>query len=329
MTVTLTRFQLCRLLLRFAAGLVLLACGAAHGQYPSRPVRIIVMIPPGGAPDIVARVIGEKLTTDLGQPFVIENRAGANGNIAGEMVARAAPDGHTLLLAADSLITINPHLYPAMSFSTLDDLAPVATLGSNQFVLSVHPSVPAKNLREFIDHARRANPPLNYASGGNGSQHQIAMELLKSRAGINLVHVPYSGGSPATLATVAGEVAVMFAGSSTAGQIKAGKLRALAVTGAARSSDFPDLPAIAEMYPNYEVTIWIGLFAPAHTPASVLNSLRTEINRTLALPEFKARLNAAGGLTPYVTTLVEFSSLIRRDHTRYGKLVKETGIKPD
>jgi tripartite-type tricarboxylate transporter receptor subunit TctC len=121
----------------------------------------------------------------------------------------------------------------------------------------------------------------------------------------------------------------MFAGSSTAGQIKAGKLRALAVTGAARSSDFPDLPAIAEMYPNYEVTIWIGLFAPAHTPASVLNSLRTEINRTLALPEFKARLNAAGGLTPYVTTLVEFSSLIRRDHTRYGKLVKETGIKPD
>jgi len=312
-----------------AAGLALLACMAAQAQYPSRPVRVVVMIPPGGAPDIAARVVGEKLAADFGQPFVIENRAGSNGNIAGDLVAKAAPDGHTLLLAADSLITINPHLYPAMPFSVLDDLVPVATLASNQFVLSVHPSVPAKNFTEFIDYARRANPPLNYASGGNGSQHQISMELLKARAGIPLVHVPYKGGSPATLATVAGEVAAMFAGSSTAPQIRAGRLRALAVTSAKRAAEFPDLPAIAEFYPGYEVTIWIGLFAPAHTPDAVLAKLRSGVNSALALPDVRSKFANAGGLDAYVTTPAEFAALIRRDLARYGKLVKDTGIRLD
>lgn len=323
------RTLLFRIAHRWAIALVLLACTAAHAQYPSRPVRVIVMIPPGGAPDIAARVVGEKLAADFGQAFVIENRAGANGNIAGDLVAKAAPDGYTLLLAADSLITINPHLYAAMPFSPLDDLAPVATLASNQFVLSVHPSVPAKNFAEFIEYARRANPPLNYASGGNGSQHQISMELLKARAGIQLVHVPYKGGTPATLATVAGEVAAMFAGSSTAPQIRAGKLRALAVTSTKRAPDFPDLPALAEFYPGYEVTIWIGLFAPAQTPETILAKLRSGVNAALAQPEVRTRLNNAGGLDPYITTPAEFTALIRRDHAKYGKLVKDTGIRLD
>jgi len=321
------RFSLLRFFVCCAAGMTLLTSAAA--QYPSRPVRVIVMIPAGGAPDIAARVVGEKLAADFAQPVVIENRAGSNGNIAGSLVAKAAPDGHTLLLAADSLITINPHLYPAMPFSALDDLTPVATLASNQFVLSVNPAMPAKDFSEFIDYARRANPPLNYASGGNGSQHHISMELLKARAGIPLVHVPYKGGSPATLATVAGEVAVMFAGSSTAPQIRAGKLRALAVTSAKRAPEFPDLPAIAEFFPGYEVTIWIGLFAPARTPDAMLARLRSGINGALALPDVKTRLANAGGLDAFVTSPAEFAALIRRDYARYGKLVKDTGIRLD
>ena len=226
----------------------------------------MVTIPPGGAPDIAARLVGQKLSETIGQPVVVENRPGANGNTAAGEVARAPPDGYTLLLAADSLITINPHLYARMPIDTLKDLTPVATLVANQFVLSVNPSLPVKTFQEFIEYAKKANPPLNYASGGNGSQHQLTMEMLKARAGINLVHVPYRGGAPATTATMAGEVAAMFAGTSTAPQIKAGRLRALAVSGAKRSSAFPELPTIAEFYPGFENSIWLGLFGPAGMP---------------------------------------------------------------
>src|SRR3954470_21644675 len=209
--------------------------------YPSRPITIIVPIPPGGAPDIAARVVAQKLSENIGQPVVVENKAGANGNIANELVARAAPDGHTLGLLADSQITINPHLYK-MPIDTLRDLTPVAPVAANQFVLTVNPSLPVKTFAEFIEYARKANPPLAYASGGNGSQHHLTMEMLKQRAGIQLLHVPYKGGAPAATATVAGETAAMWAGSSNAPQIKAGRLKALAVSGARRSAQYPELP---------------------------------------------------------------------------------------
>src|SRR5258706_9687104 len=210
-------------LLRFvAATLALAVWTGVLAQYPSRAIKIVVTIPPGGAPDLVARIFGQKLSEDLGQPVVIENRPGATGNTAAEAVAKSAPDGYTLILAADSLIAINPHLYARMPIDTLKDLAPIASLVSNQFVLSVNPSLPVKNFAEFIEYAKKSNPPLNYASGGNGSQHQITMEMLKARAGMNLVHVPYRGGAPATTATMSGEVAAMFAGTSTAPQIKPG-----------------------------------------------------------------------------------------------------------
>src|ERR1051326_3849096 len=176
---------------RMTAVLALLAVTGAWAQYPSRPVRLLVTIPPGGAPDIAARVVGQKLAEALAQQFVVDNRPGSNGNIAAELVAKAAPDGYTLGLFADSLIVINPHLYARMPVDTLRDLAPVGTVASNQFVLSVNPAVPVKSFQEFVDYARRANPPLPYASGGNGSQHQMCMEMLKQRAGIQLVHVPY------------------------------------------------------------------------------------------------------------------------------------------
>jgi tripartite-type tricarboxylate transporter receptor subunit TctC len=303
--------------------------GASLAQYPSRPVRIVVTIPPGGAPDLTARILADRLTSQLGQAFVVENKVGSNGNIAAEYVAKGEADGYTLLLGADSLITINPHVYSRMLIDVQRDLVPVASLVSNMFVLSVNPSLPVKSFQEFVEYARKANPPLNYASGGNGSQHQFMMEALKQRAGINLVHIPYKGGSPATRATVAGEVAAMFAGTSTAPQIKAGRLRALAVTGAHRSHLFPDLPAIGEVYPGYEMTIWLGLFAPAGTPEPVLARLREEIAKALASPEVKERLNNAGGLQPLVTSPAEFAALIHRDDEKYGKLVRELGVKVD
>ena len=307
----------------------LFAAASAFAQYPARPIKIVVTIPPGGAPDITARVVGQKVSESIGQPVVVENRPGANGNTAAAEVARAASDGYTLLLAADSLITINPHLYSKMPIDTLKDLAPVASLVSNQFVLSVNPSLPVKTFQEFIEYAKKANPPLNYASGGNGSQHQLTMEMLKARAGIPLVHVPYRGGAPATTATMAGEVAAMFAGTSTAPQIKAGRLRALATSGAARSTAFPELPTIGEFYPGFENSIWLGLFGPAGLPQEVLQKLRAEVRKALEAPEVKEKLHGAGGLEPLVTTPDEFSALIRRDYDRFGKLIKDVGIKAD
>ena len=314
-----------------AAALLVLNCAAADAvaQYPTRPVRLIVPIPPGGAPDIAARIAGQKLGEFLGQPVVVENRPGSNGNIAADLVAKSQPDGYTLLLGQDSLFAVNPHVYARMPFDPLNDLVPVATIASNQFVLSVNPSVPVKNLREFVDYARAAKPPLAYASGGNGSQHQLAMEMLKQRAGIDLVHVPYKGGSPATAATVAGDVAAMFAGTSTAPQIRAGRLRAIAVTGHTRSSAFPDLPTIGETYPGYELTIWLGLFAPAGTPEPALSRLRADIARVLAQAEIKERLNSAGGLEPFATSTEAFAALVRSDYEKYGKLVRDLRIKLD
>jgi tripartite-type tricarboxylate transporter receptor subunit TctC len=314
---------------RFFSILLILFSGVAAAQYPSRPIRLIVPIPPGGAPDIAARVLGQKLSEQMSQPVVVENRVGSNGNIATELVARAAPDGYTLGLVADSQITINPHLYSKMSFDTLRDLTPVSSVASNQFVLAINPSLPVNSFPEFIEYARKANPPLSYASGGNGSQHHLTMEMLKVRAGINLVHVPYRGGAPATTAAVAGEVAAMWAGSSNAAQIKAGRLRALAVSGSKRSVQYPELPTISEFYPGFENSIWLGVFAPTGLPEPVLERLRAEIRRALDSGDVKQRLNSSGGLEPYVLSPGEFAALIRRDYDKYAKVVKDLGVKVD
>ena len=312
-----------------SVALAALFAAPALAQYPARPVRMIVSIPPGGAPDIAARVLGQKLSESIGQQVVVDNRPGSNGNIAAEIVAKSAPDGHTLGLFADSLITINPHIYAKMPVDTLKDLAPLASVAANQFVLSVNPALPVRTFKEFVEHARKANPPLAYASGGNGSQHQMCMEMLKQRAGINLIHVPFKGGTPATIATVGGETMAMFSGTSSAPQIKAGKLRGLAVTGKRRSAAFPELPTIGEFYPGYEVTIWLGLFAPASTPPAVLDRLRTEVGNALAQPDLKQKLMVAGGLDAFATTPGEFAALIRRDYDKYGRVVRQVGVKVD
>jgi len=306
----------------------LITAAAALAQFPSRPITILVPIPPGGAPDIAARVIGQKLAENLGQPVVIENKVGANGNIASDQVAKSQPDGHLLGLLADSQIAINPHLYK-MPLDTLRDLTPVTPVAVNQFVLTVHPSLPVRTFPEFIEYARKAKPPLAYASGGNGSQHHLTMEMLKQRTGIDLLHVPYKGGAPAATATVAGDTMAMWSGSSNAPQIKAGRLRPLAVSGAQRSAQYPELPTIGEFYPGFENSIWLGLFGPASIPDPILSKLRMELKRVLESPDVKQKLNAAGGLDPYVATPEEFAALIRRDHAKYAKVVKDLGIKVD
>jgi len=308
---------------------LLFTAALAWAQFPSRPVTIIVPIPPGGAPDIAARVLADKLGQTLGQPVVVENRVGANGNIANEMVAKSAPDGYTLGLLADSQIAINPHLYKKMPIDTLKDLVPVTPVAVNQFVLTVNPSLPVKTFPQFIEYAKKADPPLAYASGGNGSQHHLTMEMLKQRTGIKLLHVPYKGGAPAAAATVAGETAAVWSGSSNAAQIKAGRLRPLAVSGAHRSPLYPDLPTISEFYPGFENSIWLGLFGPAGIPEATLAKLRAELKRVLESPDVKQKMNAAGGLDPYFARPEEFAALIQRDYEKYAKVVKDIGLKVD
>jgi tripartite-type tricarboxylate transporter receptor subunit TctC len=321
------KLRLLKLLLGAAALAVAAIAGAEN--YPARPIRVFVPIPPGGAPDIAARVIGQHLSEILKQPVVVENRPGANGTIAGDTVAKSAPDGYTLLLTMDTTIVVNPHLYSKQPYSPQTDLVPITSIATNEFMMTINPSVPVKDFREFIDYARKANPPLNYASGGNGSQHHLTMEMLKQRAGINLVHVPYKGGAAATMATVAGETPVMFAGSSVAGQVKSGKLKAIAVTGKERTDALPNVPAIAESYPGFESRIWLGLFAPAGTPHQIVERLRNETQKILKMPDVKHRFNTAGGLEPFIVTPKEFDELMKYELEKYGKVVKSIGIKLD
>src|SRR5712664_3855552 len=303
-----------------AAVLLLSLCAAAAwAQYPSRPIRLFVPNPPGGATDTIARVVSPRLGEALGQPVVVENRPGSNGNLSSELVARAAPDGYTLLLGQDSQIVISPHLYANLPVDTLKDLAPVATLVTTQMVLTANPALPAKNLREFLD----------YASIGNGSQHHLTMEMLKARAGIELVHVPYKGGGPATIAVLAGEVPVMFGGNSVTGLIKAGKLRGLAVAGKNRSATFPELPTLSEIFPGFEVTAWIGIFTAAGVPAPVLSKLHGEINRLLSSGDVRDKVRSVGGLEPFISTPEEFAALIRAEYAKYGEVVKAVGVKID
>ena len=317
---------------RFArAALAVLAVfitGAASAQYPTRPIRMLLPNPPGGAIDTLARVYGPRLGEALGQLVVIDNRPGSNGNFATEAAARAAPDGHTLLLCADAQVVISPHLY-RMNVDPRRDLAPVATLVSTVTVLAAHPSLPVRNIQEFLDYARRASPPLAYASIGNGSQHHLTMELIKRRARIDLLHVPYKGGGPATIAMLAGEVSVMLGGNSVSPHIRAGRLRALVLVTRQRSSLYPDLPTLSETYPGLEVTPWLGLFAPAAVQAPVLARLRAETGRILADPELRERLRNLGGMEPYASTPQEFAALIRNEYVRYGEAVKAVGAKID
>jgi tripartite-type tricarboxylate transporter receptor subunit TctC len=321
-----------RQFLRLAAGAVSAPAVLRVAQaqdYPSRPIRLLVGYPPGGATDIIARICAQGLSERLGKPVVVENRGGTGGNLAGEAAARAVPDGYTLLHGADNMFTINPHVYAKMAYDPLKELMPIASLASNQLVLAVHPSVPVQNLREFVELAQRSKPPLLYASIGNGSMHHLAMEMLKQHVSIDLTHVPYRGGGPAAIALLAGEIAAMFGGGSIVPTVQSGKFRGLASTGTVRNPATPDLPTIAEIYPGYEALIWHGLFAPTGVPQPIVDRLRTEIANVMAQPAYGQRLFNTGSGEPYVGTVEAFVARIRNDYDKFGAIIRSIGIKVD
>lgn len=303
--------------------------GAAPAQtFPNKPIRLVVPNPPGGATDVIVRTLGEPLGRRLGQNIIIENRPGANGNISAEVVAKAAPDGHTMLYANNSLLVINPHIYSKLTVNPLTGLVPLVTTITNQLVLAVNPKVvPVNDLPGFVAFARKT--PMFYASIGNGSQHHLAMELLKQKAGIDLTHVPYKGGGPASIAVIAGENHTMFGGTSVVVHINSGKLRGIAVTDRKGWPTMPSLPGIGDFYPGYRIALWHGMFVPPGTPQPIVDKLRTEINAVLAMPDVKQRLIGSGAGEPFITTPAEFAALIRTDYEAYGKLIKSIGFKVD
>ena len=296
--------------------------------YPSRLVRLVVGFPPGGPTDTAARLIGQSLSERLGQQFVIENRPGAGSNIGTEAVMRAPPDGHTLLLAA-SANAINATLYDKLNFNFIRDIAPVAAINREPLIMLVNPSFPAKTVPEFIAYAR-ANPgKINMASAGNGTPAHVSGELFKMMTGVDMVHVPYRGAGPALTDLLGGQVQAMFPGmSSSIEHVRAGKLRALAVTTASRSDALPDIPTVGDFIPGYEASTWSGIGAPKGTPAEIIDKLNKEINAGLVDPKVKARL-ANMGSTALPGSPADFGKLIVEETEKWAKVVKFSGAKPD
>jgi tripartite-type tricarboxylate transporter receptor subunit TctC len=297
-------------------------------SYPTRPVRLVAGFPPGGAVDMVARLMGQWLSERLGTPFVIENRAGAGGNIAAEAVVRASPDGYTLLMV-NVANAINATLYDKLSFNIIRDIAPVASIMRAPGVMVVTPSVPAKTVPEFVAYAR-ANPgKINMASAGNGSSGHVFGELFKFMTAVNMQHVPYRGGAPALTDLLGGQVQVYFGPiPETIEHIRAGKLRPLAVTTAMRLDSLPNIPTLGEFVPGYEASGWHGVGVPTNTPREIVEKLNSEINAALADPKLKARLADLGG-TVFVGSTADFGKLIADETEKWAKVIKYAGAKPD
>jgi tripartite-type tricarboxylate transporter receptor subunit TctC len=311
-----------------AAALPAVSRIARAQAYPTRPVRIIVGFAAGGAADIIARLMGQWLSERLGQPFIVENRPGAATNIAAEAVVKSAPDGYTLLLFGSSS-TINATLYHKLPFNLVRDIAPVAGTNRVPFVMEVNPSVPAKSVPEFIAYAK-ANPgKLTMASGGTGSATHVSGELFKMMTGVDMLHVPYRGGAPALTDLISGQVHIMFDAMPTSIEyIRAGKLRALAVTTATRSEALPELPTVSDFVPGYETSNVGGFGAPKNTPTEIIDRLNKEINAALADPKIKARL-ADLGAVPMPMSAADFGKLIAEETEKWGKVIRALNIKAD
>jgi len=311
-----------------AAALPSVSCFAWAQAYPTRPVRIVVGLTAGSASDIVARLVGQWLSERLGQPFVIENRPGAGTNIAAEAVVRSTPDGYTLLLVA-SPNAINASLYDKLSFNFIRDIAPVAAISREPNVVVVNPSVPTKTVPEFIAYAKANSGRINMASAGNGSTSHLAGELFNRMTDVNLVHVPYRGGGPALTDLLAGQVQVFFPPMVVPiGQVRAGKLRALAVTTATRSEALPDIPTVGEFVPGYEASVWFGLGAPRGTPAEIIDRLNQEANAALVDPKIKARMADSGG-SALAGSPADFGKLIADETEKWAKVIRAANIKAE
>jgi tripartite-type tricarboxylate transporter receptor subunit TctC len=297
-------------------------------DYPSRPVRIIVGFSAGGTQDPLARLMGQWLSERLGQPFIIENRPGAGGNIATEAVARATPDGYTLLLIGPPNV-INAILYDKLNFSFIRDIAPIANIINQPLVMVVNPSIPPQTGPEFIAYAKANPTKINMASSGNGTTPHLAGEMFRKMADINMVHVPYRGAAPAVTDLLGGQVQVMFATeSSVIEYIRTGKLRALAVTTATRSDTLPGIPTISEYLPGYEASSWNGIGAPRNTPVEIIDRLNKEINAGLADPKMKARLANLGG-TVLPLSPADFRKLVSDETEKWGHVIRAAGIKAE
>ncbi len=296
--------------------------------YPSKPIRLIVAFPPGGSTDIIARIVGQKLGERLGQQVVIDNRGGAGGTIGTEIAARATPDGYTLTMGTTTTHVIAAGVYSKLKYDPLKDFAPITLVASTPYLLVVNPGVKANTLTEFIALVKSQPGKLNFASAGSGTTTHLAMEMLKTAAGMDIVHVPYNGNGPANTATLGGQVQALF-GSMPAvlTQAKAGRLRPLAVGTAKRSPSLPDVPTVAESgYPGFEVSLWLGFFAPAGTPQPILNRLHAELVKIAQSPEMKEQFER-NGAESVTNTPAEFSKLVRTETDKYVKIIKAAGVK--
>lgn len=309
--------------------LLLITLPVAAQQYPSKPIRLVVPFPPGGPTDVVSRLLAPKLAELLGQQIVVENRGGSGGMIGTEQVAKAVPDGYTIIMGTIGGLAVAKSLNPRLGYDTLRDLAPITQSVSVTSILIVHPSVPAKNVRELLAIAKSSPGKLNYASSGNGTVTHLAGELLKLLGKVSIVHVPYKGGAPALTAIMSGEVDMSYENSLIiTPYIRSGRVRALAVTGATRSKLLPDLPTIAETLPGYNASGWYGLLAPAATPKPIIARLHVEAAKALHSPDIVAKL-ASQGAEPVGNTPEEFTAFIRSEISKWANLVKAAKMRTD
>ena len=300
----------------------------ANAQYPDRPIRLIVGFPPGGAADILGRIAAQRLSENLKQQVVVDNRGGAGGLIATETAARAAPDGYTLLFTSIPHV-INPHLYRKVSYDAIKDFTPVVQFVAVPLMMAANPSFPAKSVKDVIAGAKSRPGQINYGSGGSGSSSHLAMELFKSMSGTDLNHIPYKGTGPLITDLIAGQLSLTIASAvPLSPQVRAGKLRGLAVTAPKRSPSFPDLPAIAETVPGYEVVNWFGILAPAGTPQAIVTRINKDFNEALGSTKLREQL-AAQGADATGGTPAEFAKIIRADLAKWAKVVKASGAKVD
>jgi tripartite-type tricarboxylate transporter receptor subunit TctC len=313
--------------LLFAA--LLFAAGTALAQWqPARPIRIVVPFAPGGQPDVVARALAEPLSKALGQPVVVENRPGAGGNIAAEVVARAAPDGHTLLMGTNGPLAVSPALYRNLAFDPLRDLAPVTLVGTSPNLIAVHPSTGILTLKGLVDKAKSEPGKLNFSSVGKGSISQLSMELFNSVAGIKTVHIPYNGGAPATMALITGDVQILSLNpTALIPQVAAGKARVIAQTSARRSPLIADVPTVAESgYPGFEADVWMAVMAPAKTPPEIIARLNAELVRIIRDPSLRATLWDRQWIDPVGSTPAEVTAVIQREGAKWARTVKAANI---
>jgi len=308
----------------------LVAPGEAPAQgYPTKSIRLVAPSTPGDAPDVIARLVAERLSAALGQQVVVENRPGAGGVVGSEIVAKSAPDGYTLIMGNAGSHGINAAVYSKLPYDILKDFAPVSQIAVAPNIFVVNPGLPVTTIPEFIAYAKARPGQLSYASGGNGSSSHMSMELLKSMAGIDVVHVPYKGSTPALTDVISGQDAVMSVNMPPAvPHVKSGRLRALAVTTRSRTPSMPDLPTVAESLPGYETVAWFGVLAPAGTPKDVVNRLSMEIAKIARSPDMRERLEGMGA-EPVGSTPEEFGAVMARDIAKWTALAKSVGIKID